>query len=196
MPNDVDALLPLVGEYWAFEAIDGSDHFPWNKALEMIPDSDTISDTIDPQDRRLAFWSGWLQAAAVLFVLQSISWIALGSFDPFGFYDSQLAQALFGRGALTAEETRLFALSNVLLGATSAGFFIMVGVLARIPLRCREPWAWGCLAGGIATWFVLDSLFSLASGAAFNVVFVNLPCLVVLALPMWGTRFVLADAKP
>ena len=135
----------------------------------------------------LPFWSRWLQVASAAFALQSASWIGLGTLDPFGVYDRALADALFGRDVLTAGETRVFAFANVLLGATSAGFFVLLFFLARIPFRRGERWAFACIASGVLTWFVLDSAFSIRAGAAFNALYVNLPCLLVLAVPLVAT---------
>jgi hypothetical protein len=137
--------------------------------------------------QQVRFWSQWLQVASALFALQAVSWILLGTLDPFGIYERLLAESLFARHTLTDAERSVFAFANVLLGATTAGFFVMFFMLARIPFQRGERWSYLCLVVGLLTWFVLDSTFSLIHGATFNVLLVNVPCLVVLSIPLLAT---------
>jgi hypothetical protein len=137
--------------------------------------------------RRVRFWSLWLQIASALFAVQAVSWILLGTLDPFGIYDQLLAESLLARDSLTDGERSVFAFANILLGATTAGFFVMFFILARIPFQRLERWSYFCLVFGLLTWFVLDSSFSLMHGAVFNVLLVNVPCLLVLSIPLLAT---------
>jgi hypothetical protein len=75
--------------------------------------------------QRIRFWSQWLQVASALFAVQAVSWILLGTLDPFGIYDRFLAESLFARHSLTDSERSVFAFANILLGATTAGFFCL-----------------------------------------------------------------------
>jgi hypothetical protein len=137
--------------------------------------------------QHVRFWSQWLQVASALFAVQAVSWILLGTLDPFGVYDRLMAESLLARNSLTEGERSVFAFANVLLGATTAGFFVMFFMLARIPFQRLERWSYCCLTLGLLTWFVLDSTFSLVRGATFNVLLVNIPCLVVLSIPLLAT---------
>ncbi len=47
-----------------------------------------------------------------------------------------------------------------------------------VHLRPRAAWIPLAVAGSVSTWFVVDATSSLAAGAAFNVLLIDLPCLV------------------
>jgi len=108
----------------------------------------------------------------------------MGSLDPFGYYDRMMSIALLEGSPLTQETRKVFQFSLVMLGATTSGFFVMFGLVARYGLLKRQRWAHWTLSGGLGTWFVLDSAGSIAAGATFNVLLVNLPCLLVLGIPL------------
>jgi hypothetical protein len=61
---------------------------------------------------------------------------------------------------------------------------VLFGFVARHGLRRRERWAHISLSASLGTWFVLDSVASVMIGATFNVLHVNLPCLLVLGIPL------------
>jgi hypothetical protein len=69
------------------------------------------------------------------------------------------------------------------LGAVIIGWMVLTFIVARGPLRRREPWSWMAVAVSIGVWFVVDTGFSLAvrqvEHALFNVAF-----LVAIAIPL------------
>jgi len=125
--------------------------------------------------------------ASILMALQGVSWIVMGSFDPFGIYHEMLAGALFDADALTPDAVLGFRFAVGILGATDAGFFVLFAFIVRYPFANRETWAHVALSTAILAWFLLDSAFSFSIGASFNVLMVNLPCLVVLGIPLVAT---------
>ncbi len=109
--------------------------------------------------------------------------MVLGRFDPFGASDGLLAEAFYeGETPREVDRFRRFLLAP--LGATSAAYFAAIAAVVRGPFRRREPWAFWTVLGSAWLWFVVDSAGSLARGAAFNVLVVNLPCIAVLSLPL------------
>jgi len=130
--------------------------------------------------QRFRFWRGYLLVVSALFAVQAISWVFIGSFDPFGFYDGLLARALYGQDALPADAGRMFQFAVAPLGATTAGYFVLVHAIVRFAFPRREPWAWWAVTAAVAVWFVLDSAFSIVHGAVFNVWLVNIPCVILL----------------
>ncbi|REJ76785.1 MAG: hypothetical protein DWQ36_24640 [Acidobacteria bacterium] len=129
-------------------------------------------------------WLRVLVALCALFVVQGVSWCVFGSFDPFGIWDTMAARTLFGQGELPPEAARFGRLLVVPLGATSAGFFALAAlVLWRGVGREGRAWIVDAFAVGFAVWFLVDSLFCAAIGAWFNVLWVNLPALVLVAIP-------------
>jgi len=68
------------------------------------------------------------------------------------------------------------------MGGTTAAQGAMMVYLGR--RAGSEPWATPACLASILTWFVIDSSYSLAYGAAFNVLFVNLPFVVLVVPPL------------
>jgi hypothetical protein len=48
----------------------------------------------------------------------------------------------------------------------------------------RERWAYTAVFTAVLVWFGLDTAASLRHGAWFNVVIVNVPCLILLGIPL------------
>lgn len=62
----------------------------------------------------------WLVAASLLFAVQALGWVVLGSFDPFGPWDGLAVEAPFG-GRTPAEVGRFRRFVLGPFGATTAG---------------------------------------------------------------------------
>lgn len=130
------------------------------------------------------FWTRWLLVACSLLSLQGVSWMLMGSFDPLGFYDRLLADAILEESPAT-QDALLFRKYYVgLLGATDAAFFILMLFLVAFPYRKREGWGLAAIASGILFWFTLDTIFSVVQRAFFNIWLVNIPCLLLIGIPL------------
>ncbi len=125
--------------------------------------------------------------ASCLLVLQGVSWIVIGSLDPFGIYDGMLATSLLGEDQIPEVALPTYRFAIGLLGATDAAFFVLFAFIVKYPFANRERWAHAALAAGLMTWFVLDSVFSMILGAWFNIAIVNVPCLLLLGIPLFAT---------
>ncbi|MEM9406970.1 MAG: hypothetical protein AAGA81_13110 [Acidobacteriota bacterium] len=121
-----------------------------------------------------------------LLALQGAAWALFGSFDPLGWWDSQLAEALFGRPRLTAEETAVKRAVLVPLGATDAGFFLLGLLFAWRAERTGVRFVVGGLLAAVTVWYVLDSAVCWVIGLRFNVLWVNTPAALTLALVLGG----------
>lgn len=135
-------------------------------------------------DRQFRFWQRWLLIASAVFGAMGAAWTVIGSFDPFGLYTGLLAQALWGRAQLTPEAQQMFEFMVVPLGATMAGYFVLAFMIVHHAFPRRERWAYWTVVTALAVWFVLDSTFSVLHGAVFNVWLVNVPCIVIMGLPL------------
>jgi hypothetical protein len=134
------------------------------------------------------FWRRYLLVVSALFAVQGASWVLMGSFDPFGFYTGLLARSFWGTARLTPEAQKVFSFTVGPLGATVAGYFLMVHMLARFALPRREAWAYWTIVGALLLWFILDSAASLFHGMLANVLIVNIPCLIIMGLPLLALR--------
>jgi hypothetical protein len=127
----------------------------------------------------------WLLGTSVLIGLYAASLVVAGPttsrlFDTLGFG--------MRSGAIPAglpQEHVLFVYG--VLGSVLVGWMVLVGAVAAGPLRTAEPWAWAVLVRSVATWFVLDTGFSLAMGSWQHALF-NLGFLAALGAPLVGWR--------
>jgi len=133
----------------------------------------------------VTFLDHWLLVACVLFGIQSLLWVLIGSFDPLGVWDGLLANAFYdGQTPESVERFRRFILGP--LGATSAACFLALAFIVLFPFRRREPWAFTAVASAVWLWFLVDTAASIYHGALFNVWLVNVPCVVALSIPLAG----------
>jgi hypothetical protein len=131
------------------------------------------------------FWQRWLLTSAVLIAAYAACLVLWGAvagrlFDLLGF---GMRAAAVPDGL--PREHVLFVYG--VLGSVLVGWMVLVAGLAAGPLRTGEPWAWPVLAMSVATWFVLDTGFSLAVGSWQHAVF-NLGFLAALGVPLVGWR--------
>lgn len=98
----------------------------------------------------------------------------------FAPYRALVAAAWFG-GTLPDAAARWLSFAFGLVGATFAGHFVMLWWALRA--APGAAWALRMVAVSVGAWFVVDSAGCLLHGAAFNVLVVNVPCLVSLAVP-------------
>ena len=133
------------------------------------------------------FWQRWLLYASLSFCAFGVV-VALSPNAPFlGPWNDAVARTFYA-GAEPGEAAAFRAFILGPLGGTIAGSYLLQSFIAAVPFARRERWAWWATLGGLALWFVVDSALSLAHGAAFNVVLINLAPLAVYAPPLVATR--------
>ena len=143
-----------------------------------------------------SFWTRWLLIVTILLAVQGVSWMIIGSFEPLGIYDAKLARVLLDSDTLPADAKATFGYAVALLGATDAAFFLLAAIIVRIPFTRKETWAHLALSFSILTWFLLDCVFSISVGAWFNVLIVNIPCLLLIGIPLVCTAPVFFGPVP
>lgn len=126
----------------------------------------------------------WLGLSALL-TLQGLSWTLLGSFEPTGWYDGQLAASQLGTAFLPPDAARIFTFMLIPFGATDAAYFALVGLIVYHAFS--ERWACRAVASSFLLWFSIDTVGCACCGAWFNVLTVNVPCLSLVgpALFAW-----------
>lgn len=108
---------------------------------------------------------------------------SLGSLPPASLWELWIGEFLLGR-PLDEGEERLYDFIRGPLGGTMAGYYVLQTAIVAVPLRRGERWAWWAVLAGVGVWFLADSAVSLAHGAVFNVLRVNLFALVVTVVPL------------
>ena len=114
-------------------------------------------------------------------------WIALGSFDPFGVWDHWIFRTLFD----CEEHNEVVHFRHFILGpfgATLSGFFVLVLGIVYFGFPQKQAWTYWTVVAGIATWFCIDCSSCVFHGAWFNILIVNIPCIIVLGIPLAGLR--------
>ena len=138
-------------------------------------------------ERAFRFWQRWLVAASVCFCAFGVG-VALAPDAPLlAPWNAAVARTFYG-GAEPGGAAAFRAFVMGPLGATIAGSYLLQAFVAAVPFARRERWAWWATAGALALWFTVDSSLSLAHGAAFNVVLINLAPLAVFIPPLVATR--------
>lgn len=126
--------------------------------------------------------AAWLEACCVAFVLLgALLPVAYGS-PAFAAWRAGL-ESLVGRDEVASARPTLDLLLGI-TGGSIAGKWVVHLALVRFGIRRRLRWARDASLAGLVAWFALDSAVSIARGALFNVIWVNLLPLVVFGAPL------------
>ena len=109
--------------------------------------------------------------------------VATASHTPIlALYQRAIADAWF-QGTLPAGAVAWMRLTYALIGATFLGHFLMLALALRFAPGKR--WVLEAVAVSMLGWFLVDATASAMHDAWFNVVMIDLPSLVAVALPWW-----------
>ena len=132
----------------------------------------------------------WLQAALVGVIAYSATLVVAGRdadrlFDLLGF-------GMRGAGVVagSTQEQHVLLIYGV-LGSVLLGWATTLLLIARGPLRARDPWAWRTFATAFGLWFVVDTTFSVAVGSVPHALF-NVAFLAAVLPPLLGIRSAIA----
>lgn len=126
------------------------------------------------------FFHKWLIAGAIILLLMAIWCIFVAAL---GIELELLTTILFKEGHLP-ENSKLF--YQVTMGISSAmmtGWSFFILILALIPFKRKERWAWFAILTGTLLWYCIDSSFSFYGKIYLNVLFNTIVC-VVLLIPL------------
>jgi hypothetical protein len=132
-------------------------------------------------------WQAWLTLwieAVILFSVVTIAWRGLivdGLFNWVSFGDTE-APSDFSAGARDYQF-----LLFCIVSALTIGFMVLLLFVVGHPFRSGERWAWQAIATSIATWFVIDSACSIATGFWGNAV-LNTVLVAGVVPPLVATR--------
>jgi len=134
------------------------------------------------------FWHRWLFISSV--------GLSLFGLVLFAFPGSLVVDILFNREINTVfwgSKTMPANLSNYqqwiygLLGATIAGWGIVLAFLSAVPFGKKENWSWWAVFSGLVVWFLLDTFASPRYQVTYNT-FVNIVVMLMVGLPLLFTR--------
>lgn len=130
------------------------------------------------------FWKNWLLAINILTVLIGVSIAFWGNSMLFELHN-QGTRTLFFNGS--DFPPNILMLKNWLfgiIGATIAGFHILIVFIVHFAFAQKQKWARNAIALAMVTWFTIDSGISLYVGAYFNVYLINIPSFFLITLPL------------
>ena len=120
------------------------------------------------------FWQGWLLLLADGMIVVGLVMIVWPLSPVFAPLHEAVFQALFASHAPAAAAQDLYAMLFAMIGATTAGWGVLVFFVVWKPFARREAWAWVALAVSTTSWFALDTTIVLLAGAlpfaVFNIV--------------------------
>lgn len=138
-------------------------------------------------DKNFNFWTNYLKGISLFFAFIGLVWVIVGSFDPFGIYDSYFAQTFWKTAILPQDAKIATQFLLVPLGATNAGYFILQYFIGKHAFAKRELWAYQAIVRAFLVWFILDSAMCLYYAGYFNILIANIPTLMVMT-PIFFTR--------
>ena len=130
---------------------------------------------------KFRFWQKYFEAVSIIFCLMGCYWAISGTFEPFGTWDSLLANSFFDSNQLSEEANRVKSFILGPLGATSAGYFFMQYMIVKYAWKQQEMWSYNAILYAFLIWIILDSVVCLYHGAYFNIFLANLPCLIAMS---------------
>jgi hypothetical protein len=134
------------------------------------------------------FWQRWLLVFAVLLILFGVGMVFFNTTSVFdAFFNDNINPAFWGSKGPDPIALRFQSWVYGLLGATIAGWGVIIFFLVKIPFTQREKWAWNALFWGLLLWYVLDTGASIYYGVLFNVLF-NTVIFLVALVPLLFTR--------
>lgn len=134
------------------------------------------------------FWRKWLSAVNGLIVVLGLLIAFAGNSLLFDLHNQWSGRVFFGEEGITAEVLRFKNWLFGIIGATIAGYHLLMVMLSEYAFRRREKWAWQAMSVSLLLWFIVDSGISLYYGAVHNVILINLVALLLIGLPLLATR--------
>ena len=133
------------------------------------------------------FWQRWFKALSIIIVIFGVFMALFNQSAIFSFFNQQIDPVFWGSAFHPVEYTKFQGWIYGVLGATMAGWGLMLLFVVQYPFRLREKWAWQSIAISLGFWYVLDTGISLYFGVIFNTVFNTLLLLAVIP-PLIATK--------
>jgi hypothetical protein len=131
-------------------------------------------------DSKFRYLVRYTQVVSIVFALLGLIWAVTGYTDPFGIYESLMAESLWGTETFTDEAKDTFQFLLVPLGSTCAGYFTMQFFIATYAFGNREKWGYKAIIIPFFVWFFIDTSLCLLHGALFNIYFANITSLATM----------------
>lgn len=121
---------------------------------------------------KFIFWQKWLLLinGYLVFLGIVIAFFNQSSIFEF-FFNSQINPVFWSEGAVPLQANLFLQWIYGVLGATIAGWGIVMTYITLFPFKNREKWSWNCLLTASTIWFIVDSYLSFKYNVHFNLLF-------------------------
>jgi hypothetical protein len=142
----------------------------------------------DEMEKTFEFWRRWLLIVSLVIVAFGLVLAAFNQTAIFDIVFNDRVNPAFWQSAKVGPSVVGFQqwIYGV-LGATVAGWGIVMAFIAHGPFVRKEKWAWQALAAGLALWYLTDTAVSAYFEVWINVAF-NTALLAALGLPLIATK--------
>ena len=138
--------------------------------------------------KNIHFWVKWLFITCLIVIAYGLGLVFFSQSALFDLLiNDRINMTFWGTTRVTPDILTFQSFIYSVLGATAAGWGILLAFMVQYPFRNKEKWAWNAIALAIATWFVLDTGYSVYYQAYINAI-INTILLVALGLPLLVTR--------
>jgi hypothetical protein len=127
-----------------------------------------------PKDKRFHFWQQWLFYSSLLFSAFGLVLALYGNNPLFRPYHEMLFNIFLGQDSLPEDMLRLYTFALGPIGATIAGFYLLLAYVARYPFKQKELWARNAIVVAFGTWFISDAIVSFYNGVYFQILVLHL----------------------
>lgn len=138
--------------------------------------------------RKFSMWVVWLNIVCIIFVLFGLSLALFNQTSFFNFlFNNNINPVFWGDMELSSEILHFQQWVYGVMGATCAGWGIIIYFIVNNAFKKKEIWAWNSILVGIIMWFVFDESISLYFKVYFNAIF-NVALIISIFLPLIFTR--------
>ena len=134
-----------------------------------------------------SFWQRWLFVFSVIIIIFGLFMAFFNHTVLFLIFTNQINPSFWG---LNPPPTRIVPFQGWIygiLGATMAGWGVILAFVIHHPFRKKERWAWNALMLAFSLWYLTDTAISLSFGVIFNAIF-NTLIFIAAVLPLFLTR--------
>ena len=125
-------------------------------------------------DKRFHFWQQWLYYSSLVFATAGLVLAFYGNNLLFRPYHRMLAKQFFNQDTFPEATQELYTFVMGPMGATMAGIYLLLALIARYPFRRKERWSRNAIAIAFGVWFLADAVVSLYYGVLFQVLLLHL----------------------
>lgn len=139
---------------------------------------------MNKNEKSFLFWQQCLFWANIMFIIMGLLVAFAGNSILFDMHNAGTSKEFLAGEAIEGDILRLKNWLFGIIGATLAGFHLLMVYIIKYAFKQKEKWAWNCMAFATLLWFTVDSGISIYYGAAYNVYLINLVALVFIGIPL------------